>query len=345
MTTITRRKVFGVGGAAVLAGAPSAYASEGPKVDEIGFDLRRYAGYGRKNSGGDGDAATGDWIAQELKNVGFLIRRQPVDVPWFEAKSATISVEGEGAPLLPIGIVRPTSDSGVSGPAIYLRPQAGSTSSLKGAVAVIDLPFQRWSSARSEPIRGILERAAAEGAAAAIFITNGPTGEAIALNSDGRAPAALCPSAVLAPKAAAPVLTAAMQSRLATVKITGAGGRREAFNVIATLKRGGGKWLVVSTPRSGWTVCGGERGPGIVAFLALARWAPAAFPDHNLKFLCHSGHEYENLGAAEALRSAAPKPAETDFWLHLGANLAARDWHEAGVHGLLPLPSADPQRF
>jgi hypothetical protein len=40
----------------------------------------------------------------------------------------------------------------------------------------------------------------------------------------------------------------------------------------------------------------------------------------------------------------APKPAETDFWLHLGANAAARDWHE-GAGKPRPLPSVDPQRF
>jgi hypothetical protein len=72
---------------------------------------------------------------------------------------------------------------------------------------------------------------------------------------------------------------------------------------------------------------------------------PTAFPERNLMFLCNSAHEFENLGAAEALKAAAPPPAETEFWLHLGANLAARDWHEAGASGLLPLPGADAQRY
>src|SRR3546814_5218119 len=67
-------------------------------------------------------------------------------------------------------------------------------------------------------------------------------------------------------------------------------------------------------------------------------------PDHDLAFLCNSGHEYENLGAEEALKAAAPKPAETHFWLHLGANLAARDWHE-GLFGLAPLAGTDSQRY
>jgi hypothetical protein len=50
------------------------------------------------------------------------------------------------------------------------------------------------------------------------------------------------------------------------------------------------------------------------------------------------------MGGALFLRERAPKPADIALWVHLGANLAARDWHETG-RGLLPLPSADPQRF
>lgn len=64
--------------------------------------------------------------------------------------------------------------------------------------------------------------------------------------------------------------------------------------------------------------------------------------DHNLAFVCNSGHEYEYLGASEALKAIAPAPADTRFWLHLGANVAACDWHEGTGQAL---PSIDPQRF
>ena len=65
---------------------------------------------------------------------------------------------------------------------------------------------------------------------------------------------------------------------------------------------------------------------------------------HNLAFICNTGHEYENLGAAEALKATAPRPADTHFWLHLGANVAARDWHDL-TGKRQPLPSVDPQRY
>lgn len=62
-----------------------------------------------------------------------------------------------------------------------------------------------------------------------------------------------------------------------------------------------------------------------------------AIKDYNLAFVCSSGHEYENLEALESLKALASKPDVTKLWLHLGANVAAQDWHEeTGV---------DPQRY
>ncbi|MBL7373088.1 hypothetical protein INQ23_27625, partial [Escherichia coli] len=49
-----------------------------------------------------------------------------------------------------------------------------------------------------------------------------------------------------------------------------------------------------------------------------------------------------NLGAAEALKATAPRPEDTHFWLHLGANVAAQDWHD--LTGQV-LPGIDTQRY
>jgi hypothetical protein len=63
----------------------------------------------------------------------------------------------------------------------------------------------------------------------------------------------------------------------------------------------------------------------------------------NVELLATSGHEYEYLGGERFLAEAAPPPASTALWVHIGASAAARDWHELGPR-LLPLPSADSQR-
>ena len=128
-----------------------------------------------------------------------------------------------------------------------------------------------------------------------MIITNGPTGKVIALNADGREPMFSGPVGLVAPADAAPLLAGAISHQPATLTITGTPGRREAFNIVGKLDRGKKEWIIVSTPRSGWFGCAGERGGGIAAWLDLARWSPEALPDHNIAFLCNSGHEYEYL--------------------------------------------------
>jgi hypothetical protein len=175
-------------------------------------------------------------------------------------------------------------------------------------------------------------------------ITNGPTGKIIALNADGRQVMFPGPVALLAPEDAKPFLDAAIEREPATLHTDGTGGHRPAFNFVGRLDRGKKHWLAISTPRSGWDTCAGERGGGIAAWLWLARWASASVRDYNLAFVCNSCHEYEYLGASQSIKAIAPKPEDTFFWLHLGANVAALDWHE-GVGKLMPLPNVDAQRY
>src|SRR3546814_4054840 len=115
--------------------------------------------------------------------------------------------------------------------------------------------------------RGPIEAAFAGGAKAAVAITNGPTGKVIALNADGRMPMFAGPVALLAPEDADAFLAGAMQRRAARLTIDGKGGKRPAFNVVGRLDRGKGRWLAISTPRSGWFGCAAERGPGVAAWL------------------------------------------------------------------------------
>ena len=321
--------------AAAVAGA-----TETSSPNAIADDLATYIGFGSKQSGGKGDTACGHWLASELETAGFAVERPSISVPYFDPADCQIVVGDAHASLWPHPIVVPTPPQGVQGPMVRVDSEGRADSSLAGAIALVDLPYNRWTSALAKPI----ETAFAKGAKAVVVITNGPTDKIIALNTDGRSSMFAGPVGLLAPEDAAAFLEAAIKQTTATVTLTGKGGRRPAFNIIGRMDRGKGRWLVVSTPRSGWFGCAGERGGGIAAWLDLARRAPLMLPDHNLAFLCNSGHEYEYLGAEEALKAVAPKPADTHFWLHLGANLAARDWHE-GLFGLSPLPGTDSQRY
>ena len=342
MLKTTRRHFLAA--SAVLPGSVSAAIGPTRPEDRVAADLQAYIGFGHKQAGGAGDMQCGAWLGSELEKLGFRVERQSFSAPFFEPSQCTLSCGDARASLWPQPIVVQTGPSGVTGPLVRIDRFGQADASLAGAIALLDLPHGRWSSATAKPIREPIAAAFKAGARGVVVITNGPTGKIIALNADGRKPMFDGPVAVLAPDEARPFLAAALRHDPATFVLQGAGGRRPAYNLVGRIDRGKPRWLVVSTPRSGWYGCAGERGPGVAIWLWLARWASAAVPDHNLAFVCNSGHEYEYLGAAEALKEIAPKPADTHFWLHLGAGIAARDWHELPGNWN-PLPSVDPQRF
>ncbi|WP_375207284.1 hypothetical protein [Hyphococcus sp.] len=343
MVTTRRRFLAASAAAPMLSAGASAAASTGDK-ESVAKDLRRYIDFGNKQSGGAGDEACGAWLESELEKADFTTERQYFPAPWFDAKQAELVTGEARATLWPQPIVQTTPAEGLTAPLVRVNAQGHAAQSLNGAIALIDLPFRRWSSMFWKPVREPVAAAFAGGAAACVIVTNGPSGKVIALNTDGREPLYQAPMALMAPEKAAPFLAAAMKGEQATLKMTGKGGRRQAFNLVGKLERGKGRWFVVSTPRSGWFTCAGERGGGVAAWLHLARWASREAKDYDLAFVCNSGHEYQYLGAEELLHKVAPPPADTAFWLHLGANLASRDWHDT-VGGRTPLPGTDSQRY
>ena len=327
-----------------LASRAGVALAEPSTIQSVDADLRHYIGFGNKQSGGPGDQACGHWLEDELGKAGYSIERQGFSVPWFEEERAEL-ISGEARALVwPQPIVRSTGSDGITGPIIRVDARGLSDRPLENAIALVDLPFGRWSSMFWDQVRTPVDAAMAGGAKACVIVTNGPSGKVIALNTDGRQPLYEQPVALLAPDDAAPFFAAAQRGEAVTLYLTGKGGWRPAFNLVGKIDRGRGRWLVVSTPRSGWFTCAGERGGGIAAWLHIARWASKALPDYDLAFVCNSGHEYQHLGAEELLQKVAPKPGETAFWFHLGANLAARDWHDV-VGPRKPLPGTDSQRY
>ncbi|WP_202386962.1 hypothetical protein [Qipengyuania algicida] len=314
------------------------------KAHSIEADLRKYIGYGIKRAGGPGDMACGNWLAEELEGAGYTVERQTISVPFFSERQAELSADDTSCVVYPQPIVVGTGPAGVSGPLVRVDAQGRWHGSLDGAIALVDLPYARWSTLLAKAAREPIGKAFAGGAVAVVAITNGPTGKVIALNTDGRKPMFGGPFALIAPEDASPFLGMAMNRAAARLVIDGKSGRRDAFNFVGRMDRGRDQWLAVSTPRSGWFTCAGERGGGVAAWLDLARRAIRKFPAYNLAFICNTGHEYEYLGAAEAMKKIAPPPGKTRFWLHLGANVAARDWHDLGGQ-LTPLPSVDSQRY
>ena len=342
----SRRSLFpgalAVGALAASAGTAKAAPSDGDDAREAAAAYAQLSKWRDFRAGGADDIACGAWMEAHLRAHGYSVGRQSFQTPFFEPTTAHLKV-GDGAlPVIPQAVVTPTGPEGVAGPLRAWR-DAGDNGSMAGAVALLVLPHGRHSQLAAQPILSRVRQVAGAGAAAIVIVTTGSTGEALVLNADPEGPPVPIPMAVIGPRdAQAALAAAATGAARATLTMIGQGGRREAFNVFGALDRPGPR-LVISTPRSGWGPCMGERGPGIAAFRILTAWAPRAFPRQAIEVVVTSGHEYDNLGGHAWLKDGAPRPADTRLWVHLGAGFAARDWHEIGPV-LRPLPSADAQR-
>ena len=205
----TSRRNF-LGASAVISLAPAPISAQSPEGETIRQDLFRYLNFGNKQAGGDGDVACGNWLASELAKAGYAVERQYYQVPFFEPLAAELECEGGSVPVYPQPVVVPTGAGGLAGPLVRVDGYGQFAGSMKGAIALVDLPHARWSSILAPAARTPIEAAFAAGASAAVVITNGPSGKVIALNADGRGPMFAGPVALLAPDRAKDFLAAAM---------------------------------------------------------------------------------------------------------------------------------------
>ncbi len=337
MTPSRRGLLMGAGTAGLAPLMPT-----DPQLDDAWHQsvLERYASHGDKATGGPGDMAVGAWLQDALTRLGYVCHRHGFQAPFFEVDQATLAIEGQSAPVIPQAPVSATGPAGLDAP---LRLAWG-TGSLEGTIALIVLPSRRWSSALDGLIQARLSDAWARGASAAVLVTTGPTGDALALNAPAHLPPRAGPIAILAPNDAAPFLDAAADGQTGRLTLSGQGGQRPAFNLTARLDRDAGRAVVLSTPRSGWFTCAAERGSGIAVWLAAAHWLAQRRDPFDIELVAISGHEYENLGGEHYLEALAPGPERTRLWVHVGANLAARNWHMYGGR-TRPLPGPDAQRY
>jgi hypothetical protein len=307
-------------------------------VARIRADLERHAAFGDKFSGGPGDLATATWIAGRLRRAGYRVDESEFPAPFFVKRAARLTAGSVGVDVVPQAPVVTTGSRGVVAPLSLIE---GAVGDVRDRIALIVLPFGRHAALfRDRGIGRTVSDAARAGAKAVVIVTTGPTGEAIALNSPEE-PFVSIPAAVLAPKHAPRLVEAAKAGAQATLVIDGDAVHRPSRNIVARVERGS-RWIVLSTPRSGWYGCVGERGTGTAAFLELAEWAVRRFPTLSIFATNTGGHEYFFAGSHRIL-DQAPPPSATVVWTHVGASLAVRDARE--VDGRLEmLDTADPQR-
>lgn len=288
--------------------------------EQLYADVEHYAGLGDHRTASPGDAAVSNWLSARLSASGYKVETPAFALATFAPDHCSLSVGEaviEGFPAWPV--VPTTGFSGV-------LVNAAGPDSLNGAVALVVLPYRPGAAFVVRGYGSAVLDAQARGAAAIVVVTQGPTGAIVALNAHLTRFAWRVPVILVAGRETERLTSLAAARHQATIKITGAAlPNATATNVLATRAAGPGApggTLVVTTPKSGWFSCAGERGAGIAIFLAVADML-ARTSHRKLVVVATSGHELEGLGGEALLEHYAPPPTEVALWTHIGANIAS----------------------
>jgi hypothetical protein len=205
----------------------------------------------------------------------------------------------------------------------------------------VHVPRAAGAPSPSAAYRDAFERCRKAGALGVVAVVSSPSGDVTAINTPVDMLMEI-PVLQIGEKDKARLDAAVAKQQPATISVQGPGGFRNGKNTVA--RRGTtGKWVIISTPQSGWFTCGGERGPGIAMSLALAKWAAQRnFPVRFL-FVATSGHEWTDFGAHLFHEAIAPDPKDTMLWFHLGAGFGARAYQET-ASGLQALDTPNATR-
>jgi hypothetical protein len=311
---VPTRRAVAAGGLSVVASGAAA-AGDPLAGAALYADLNTYAGFGHHRTGTRGDAAVTAWLSRTLKAAGYAVELQAFDFPVFEVGRVEVQAGGGRIAGFPLWTPRATSAAGVTGP---LTVKAA-----PGAVALVTLPDGTGGALGPAALEAV-QAALGGGVAAVVAITDNPLGELAAVNALPKAEPWPVPIVLVAGRDGPRLRAAAGAGQMATVTLSGRAAVRRVENVVAR-RTGSGKHLVISTPKSGWMTCAGERGSGVAIWLGLGRWLAAA-TKVNTTLVATTCHEFDGYGGHMFTERLAPKPADTRLWLHLGANVASYDF-------------------
>jgi hypothetical protein len=295
--------------------------------DSLYQDVITYVQFGEHRTATQGEDQTTDWMAERLKACGLNVGFQSFPVDTFFVHESSLNIDGKLVQCFPLWPPHWTGPQSVRARLSLLEAEG---SQQKASMALIKPSFSYGALAYSqdEGDDTVIRAAAERGAVAALVISNGPSEGIHAYNTPDGTERWPIPVA-LVPKRNEPALTLAAEQRVeASLLLKGSDELQvEAKNIVARLDRGG-DLIVISTPKSGWFSCAGERGPGIALFLALAQWASQRDSNVSYIFEANTGHETGGSGIRRFVEDLAPAPESVLAWIHLGANIATWEWEE-----------------
>ena len=313
--------------AATIAASIGQCSQQGISGDALQADVVRYVSLGEGRTGSVASLRGFEWLDGRLGDAGYRTRAiaLPVDVHEPESVELVAGTQriADGFPLWPVVW---TGHDGIEARLCALsEPDCGA-----GDIIYLRLPFNALSSAFHPDYRAALQEVVRRRPAAAVAIVDHPTGEVVALNvrgaeEDGTPPARRVPFLVLGQKHETALQAAAASRRTVRLRMTGKTTSASDLTLIADSGPPDQRAIVITTPRNGWFLSGGERGSGIAVALGLADWIRKNRPEIPVRLAFTSHHELGGAGMKKVLTDPAFAEDRVKLWVHLGANIATRE--------------------
>lgn len=302
-------------------------SSSSDEGDKLYAKVKQFVALGEHRTATAGDSATSAWLKRELDSLGAKTEFVEFPVKQFFFESGKLTADGKTAEVFPVWPVKEELNLSQTNPVIDGDNQQN-PGAVKGKLVLTRL--QNAHGASNQRIVSQINSFIDAGASGVLAVTVNNTGEIQALNTFKEQKAWNVPVYHIAPKDTSLLLGAAAKKVPVSIEVKGEIKDVRARNIVGRIGSGK-KFVVITTPVSGWFKTGGERGPGIAEWLGLAEWAAqhsAEYPDYTFVFAGNSGHELDGLGAQVFVDKAAPRPDNTELWIHLGAAVAVRGWKQ-----------------
>jgi hypothetical protein len=277
----------------------------------IGTVIRAYEEQGFHRTGTAADQISGDWLANEVCQIGLEPMREEFSLSRVDPVGASLVVNGRKIEGLPFFDGAFTNSAGIAGPLGSLNSDA--------TIGLAEIPPNgAEAGALGEARRQNRHRAI-------VVITRGARPGFCPSNADSFL-RPFGPPVLQVSSEEAPLLadcTRQGSKALLTAHVERV--QTQASNVI-TVVSGTNKSIapvVVMTPRSGWWWCASERGGGLACWLEIMRATHHAKPVRDVLFVASSGHELGHLGLDAFIERRPGLVPAAKAWIHLGANIGA----------------------
>ncbi|WP_221391463.1 hypothetical protein [Dyadobacter sp. NIV53] len=305
------------------------------KGADLYADVVQYVKFGIHRTGTEGDNKTSEWIKGILDKNGFSTEYVPFPVEQFFPEKTSLEIGGKSLEIFPVWPVKEANFS-INAP---LAEANKDLTGISGKIVWINQQSKERSfSFMDEDNAAFIKKIIDGGAKAIVLVTDNAAGEIAAINT---LPGVSYPIHVVQ---VAPKDVRNLTESNAVLTVKGTLKNVTARNIQGTIGSGT-KTVIISTPISGWFTCGGERGPGVATFNALAKWVAEKKLPYKFIFTGNSGHELAlHQGTHIFLHEKAPKPADVRLWVHLGASFATFAYTKSD-HGLTRETKADTNRI